>query len=203
VDQSGNPPNARPLAKRETQPLGVVQENDAYMTKPLPDAGSKRKLIERLVSFFSPKVTQPLVADKIKPQAQAPEPAAPYRSDLKNPSVFPEGSSLLFRVVGHKVLVETPELDILLGRFTEHTQTKHNVHTVNLAEYAGYQTGVSRLHALVRPTANNRLLFIDLGSTNGSFLNGQPLQAFKGYYLQDGDEIRLGDLPLHVYILYP
>lgn len=53
--------------------------------------------------------------------------------------------------------------------------------------------GVSRTHAQIIRRRNNRFFLRDLESTNGSFVNGQPV---KEKVLKDGDIITLGDIKL-------
>ena len=48
-------------------------------------------------------------------------------------------------------------------------------------------------HAEVRPGVSGYSL-IDLGSTNGTFVNEQPLAPHAPHPLQDGDKIRIGDM---------
>jgi HD-GYP domain-containing protein (c-di-GMP phosphodiesterase class II) len=50
------------------------------------------------------------------------------------------------------------------------------------------EDGVSRTHCLIE-NKGERVLFTDLGSSNGSFINGEPVVSS---YLHDNDEIRLG-----------
>ncbi len=50
---------------------------------------------------------------------------------------------------------------------------------------------VSRQHARLQHTAQGWTL-VDLGSTNGTQVNGQPLQAHAPYVLQPGDRVALG-----------
>jgi len=50
------------------------------------------------------------------------------------------------------------------------------------------EDGVSRTHALIE-NKGDRVLFTDLGSSNGSFVNGEPVVSS---YLHDNDEIRIG-----------
>ena len=51
---------------------------------------------------------------------------------------------------------------------------------------------VSRVHAELHRAADT-LELIDLGSTNGTFLNDKRLQANLPHSLDVGDEIRFGD----------
>jgi FHA domain len=68
---------------------------------------------------------------------------------------------------------------------------------VNLAELDGYQQGVSRRHVLLRPT-REKLYVIDLGSTNGTSINGLSSPVGEAHSLRDGDLLTLGSLHLQV-----
>jgi pSer/pThr/pTyr-binding forkhead associated (FHA) protein len=66
---------------------------------------------------------------------------------------------------------------------------------VDLADYGALESGVSRRHAaLVR--FRNLVQIVDLGSVNGTFLNGERLQPDQPYSLQAGDVVQLGTLNL-------
>lgn len=58
------------------------------------------------------------------------------------------------------------------------------------------QEGLSRRHAEVLPTGQGGWWIRDLGSKNGTCLNGLPLNGVLGNALEDGDELCLGDLCL-------
>ncbi|MDW8325929.1 MAG: FHA domain-containing protein [Anaerolineales bacterium] len=68
---------------------------------------------------------------------------------------------------------------------------------VNLSAYGAREKGVSRKHALLR-VDRRQLLLMDLGSSNGTWLNGTPLTANEPVRLESGDEIRLGRLLLRI-----
>lgn len=68
---------------------------------------------------------------------------------------------------------------------------------VNLSAYGAREKGVSRKHAVLR-VDRRQLLLIDLGSSNGTWLNGAQLTANEPVRLESGDEIRLGKFPLRV-----
>ena len=69
---------------------------------------------------------------------------------------------------------------------------------LDLTEDQGVEHGVSREHALVQP-GNQGLSLIDLGSTNGTHLNGRRLPPNEPYPLSDGDTIRFGHLLVRVF----
>jgi hypothetical protein len=68
---------------------------------------------------------------------------------------------------------------------------------LNLNPYGARDKGVSRVHAALRRD-HARLLLIDLGSTNGTRLNGKPLPAHQPTQVENGDEIRLGKLVMTI-----
>lgn len=76
-------------------------------------------------------------------------------------------------------------------------QTNH-FPELDLTDFEGADKGVSRLHASIQPTANGVSL-VDLNSTNGTLLNMYRLPPEKPYPLKDGDEIRFGDLLVHIF----
>jgi|SRR5579859_1658360 len=71
---------------------------------------------------------------------------------------------------------------------------------LNLNPYGAREKGVSRVHAALR-RERTQVLLIDLGSTNGTRLNGKPLAAHQPVSVENGDEIRLGKLILTINFL--
>ena len=57
---------------------------------------------------------------------------------------------------------------------------------------------ISRYHAAIQYVENEGFYLIDLNSTNGSFINGEPV--FHRQLLTDGDQIRLGSLAISFFI---
>lgn len=62
----------------------------------------------------------------------------------------------------------------------------------------GAEKGVSRLHAAIK-SVKRGIVLIDLGSTNGTMLNTYRLPPNRPYPLKNGDEIRFGDLLVHIF----
>ncbi len=83
--------------------------------------------------------------------------------------------------------------EYILGR-EGHEQV---VPDLNLNPYGAREKGVSRVHAALRRD-RSQVLLIDLGSTNGTRLNGKPLAAHQPIRVENGDEIRLGRLMLTI-----
>jgi two-component system NtrC family sensor kinase len=65
--------------------------------------------------------------------------------------------------------------------------------TFDLSPYQGREHGVSRRHAMLRAT-EDAIGIIDLGSTNGTQLNGKLLRAETLYTIAEGDTLCLGRL---------
>lgn len=74
---------------------------------------------------------------------------------------------------------------------------------VDLTPYNAETMGVSRLHFSIEPEAD-RLLVRDLGSGNGTQLNGNRLKPDEAYRLNSGDQIMVGLLRLDInFVLSP
>lgn len=112
-------------------------------------------------------------------------------------SVFEESMILRIEIEGGAApIVLKPEAkDMILGR---RDPTTGAAPEVDLTSYAGYRMGVSRNHAALKLT-DNQLNLWDMGSSNGTFLNGSRLSPHRPYPVRDGDEIRLGQMILRLF----
>lgn len=72
---------------------------------------------------------------------------------------------------------------------------------VDLSLFDARRFGVSRRHARLWTTGAG-LFLVDLGSTNGTTLNGHPLQPGTPFSLSNGDALSMGQLDLIVRITY-
>lgn len=70
---------------------------------------------------------------------------------------------------------------------------------IDLTELNGYENGVSRVHATIR-VQTPEVTLTDLGSSNGTRLNGTKLVPHKAYGLKNGDRVALGKLRFEVVI---
>lgn len=71
---------------------------------------------------------------------------------------------------------------------------------LDLDLYNAFEYGVSRRHAMLRPT-RNRLFLIDLGSTNGTHVNALPLGPGVARALEHDDAISFGRLSCTIKII--
>lgn len=69
---------------------------------------------------------------------------------------------------------------------------------IDLSQFDAASKGVSRMHAALRLMADT-LVLVDLGSTNGTYLNEEFLIPNMPQIVHDGDTIRLGSLVLYIY----
>ncbi len=72
---------------------------------------------------------------------------------------------------------------------------------VDLDSWNAAERGVSREHALLRP-ASHCLYIIDMGSTNGTFVNGLPLSRSSAYALHHNCVLTLGRLVFTLKIVH-
>jgi hypothetical protein len=70
---------------------------------------------------------------------------------------------------------------------------------LDLTPFGAPDKGVSRRHALI-DTLEATPTLVDMGSSNGTFVNGQKLTPNQPCALHDGDEIRLGKLVARIYV---
>jgi len=88
-----------------------------------------------------------------------------------------------------------PSQRLIFGRSDQTSPVKPDV---DLSSYGALEKGVSRQHAAIE-ISEDTLMLLDVGSSNGTFLNGQRLPPNQPRVLRDGDEVRLGKLVVYVY----
>ena len=69
---------------------------------------------------------------------------------------------------------------------------------LDLTQDQGIENGISRLHATIQ-LVKQGVILTDLDSTNGTVLNKSRLPAQKPFLVRSGDEIKLGDLLMHIF----
>lgn len=88
---------------------------------------------------------------------------------------------------------------VLLGRGRS---TARGIRTIDLTTVGGLEAGVSRKHALLQRDEEGFTLE-DLGSKNGTRLNGKPITAHEPISVEVDDVIRLGQLALQLVSVRP
>lgn len=84
---------------------------------------------------------------------------------------------------------------VLVGR-GNHTG---HANLLDVTELNAYQHGVSREHCLLR-RQGTRLIVTDLGSTNGTYRNGERLLPHQDYVIAESDRLILGTL--HAFVFF-
>jgi hypothetical protein len=87
--------------------------------------------------------------------------------------------------------------DVVLGRVGAVSEGSADF---DLSLYDAVELGVSRRHALLRPT-DQQLFLIDLASTNGTLVNAVPQEGGMARALRHNDTVSLGALHLTVKIV--
>jgi hypothetical protein len=101
---------------------------------------------------------------------------------------------LLFVLPDGQTISAPIEREVLIGR---RPRPEDPEVTVDLNVYKGHQHGVSRVHCMIA-IKHQTLTVRDLGSVNGTQLNGYTLAAAQSYPLRHCDVLTLGQLPLKV-----
>jgi hypothetical protein len=116
-----------------------------------------------------------------------------YPTDWWGTRTLNPESLVTFRVKGFDEGVQIPlETEITLGRSSTAAEVD-----VDLNPYNGNDEGVSRRHAkMVR--RDDLIMITDLGSSNGTYINGQKVEVNEERIVRDGDELRLGRLVMNV-----
>lgn len=110
-------------------------------------------------------------------------------------SQFTENMVLRLEIEGAPTpIMVHPKIETSLGRRDPATGTMPDV---DLSTYAGYRLGVSRKHAIIR-LKNRQLELYDLGSSNGTSVNGTRLVPHQAQVLRDGDEVMLGKMTMRL-----
>lgn len=109
---------------------------------------------------------------------------------------FGQDAYIIFRIrnVSEPVVIH-PAKQTVIGRIDTSGSQRPDL---DLSPYGALEKGVSRIHAAIN-RSDDTLTLVDMGSANGTHLNGQRLMPTQPHVLRDGDEIRLGKLVAHVY----
>jgi len=95
-----------------------------------------------------------------------------------------------------QVLPLSTRNEFTMGRISEGQPIMPDI---DLSPYQAYAAGVSRLHAVIKRDGS-RIVFIDLGSANGTYINGKRLTPNVEQVLNHGDIIALGKLKLQILV---
>jgi hypothetical protein len=143
----------------------------------------------------------PLCGSVITPPASASDavatrvlklrPLAPAQ-DRPNKDVLDATANVILQFLPSETCVSVPlHKPLILGRGSGSDLES----LLDLTDFGAFEHGVSRQHCLLQRRGNH-LHATDLGSTNGTSLNGQPMLPHRGYQINHGDRLALGTLPM-------
>ena len=96
-----------------------------------------------------------------------------------------------------KVIHLSDKKDFTLGRAVEGQSILPDV---DLSPFDAFSQGVSRMHVSLR-ILNGDVYVMDLGSSNGTKINGQKIISHVEYSINHGDLITLGRLKVQVLLI--
>jgi hypothetical protein len=89
--------------------------------------------------------------------------------------------------------------EVTIGRVSEGQPV---IPDIDLSPYKAYESGVSRMHASLR-LLDNQVLITDLGSANGTRINGRQISAHIPYPIKHGDILTLGKFKIQILFRKP
>lgn len=110
-----------------------------------------------------------------------------------NPHSFNTWASLHLIESG-QILPLADRSEFTLGRTTD---AQAIMPDIDLTPYKAYASGVSRLHTVILHEGKS-VQIMDLGSANGTYLNGKRLKPNVRHPLNHGDVISLGKLKIQI-----
>jgi hypothetical protein len=81
-----------------------------------------------------------------------------------------------------------------LGRLSENQPIEPDI---DLTPFKAFDNGVSRLHAVIRRNQGNAVI-VDLGSSNGTYVNGLRIMPNIEQPIRHGDIVALGKLKMQI-----
>ncbi|NWF64314.1 MAG: FHA domain-containing protein [Chloroflexi bacterium] len=95
-----------------------------------------------------------------------------------------------------QVLPLSSRSEFTMGRISEGQPIMPDI---DLSPYQAYAAGVSRLHAVIKRLGAS-IIFMDLGSANGTFVNGARLMPNVEHVIKHGDIVSLGKLRIQILV---
>jgi hypothetical protein len=122
-----------------------------------------------------------------------------------NPNYFGAESVLLLRAPEtnheYELRPQNSEGELFIGRSSDKNAI---IPDIDLAEAGGERLGVSRLHLSIKYSPDGEVIQVaDIGSINGTLINGRKIHTKEIKILQDSDELQLGKLILWVHFYHP
>jgi len=147
--------------------------------------------------FCSDCGTQIIQLDSVQTQKFAPDSeemrSAIYYND-QLPSQEDKAWISLHLLDEGTIIPVSERAEFTLGRLSENQPIEPDI---DLSQFKGFDSGVSRLHAIIRHNQGNTII-VDLGSSNGTYVNGTRIMPNIEQPLRHGDIVALGKLKMQI-----
>jgi hypothetical protein len=121
---------------------------------------------------------------------------SPVSSSNVSPTSTMDAVVSLYLVDSGQIIHLAGRTEFTLGRVAEGQPILPDV---DFSPFEAYAQGVSRLHASLK-IMGQRVMITDLGSSNGTRVNGQKIMPHIDYPLNHGDVVALGKLKIQILI---
>jgi pSer/pThr/pTyr-binding forkhead associated (FHA) protein len=118
-------------------------------------------------------------------------------SEFKEPparTIYPDAFMSLNIISTGDVLPIASKEEITLGRVSE---GQPMIPDIDLTPFKAYESGVSRMHASIR-LVDEQVMVTDLGSANGTRINGKQISSHIPQAVKHGDILTLGKFKIQV-----
>lgn len=124
-----------------------------------------------------------------EPPVSTTEPAVPMGWEAT------QDGTLSLKIIGQGEIIHISERnEITLGRTSKGQPI---IPDIDLGPYNAYESGVSRMHLSLK-VGENQAKVTDLGSANGTRINGRKISAHTPHPIKNGDILTLGKLKIQV-----
>lgn len=172
------------LTTPEAVKNGMDSGVDVYMGKPL-DWRELSRVIGTLVQH----------SEAVNPMIHTKKLAGTARLNFI-PATTRQDTIVMFFDTQREPLTAVVQPEVTLGRQNPGGTERY----VDLESYNAFERGVSRIHVKIK-RIGTEFEVEDLASANGTYINGFSIAPHKPHPLKNGDEVRMGDLRMHVYFL--
>jgi len=119
-----------------------------------------------------------------------------FKSLPPKPAITDTSWGSLHLLESGQILPLNERNEYTLGRISEGQPVMPDM---DLSPYQAYANGVSRLHALLKRDGK-RVSIMDLGSANGTYVNGKRLTPNSERLISHGDVVALGKLKFQILV---
>jgi pSer/pThr/pTyr-binding forkhead associated (FHA) protein len=109
-------------------------------------------------------------------------------------TIYPDAFMSLNIISTGDVIPIAGKDEVTLGRVSEGQPV---IPDIDLTPYKAFESGVSRMHASIR-LVNEQVMITDLGSANGTRINGKQISSHMPQPLKHGDILTLGKFKIQI-----